>query len=222
VCTQGAMSVCVVTHTPSPLPSDPASDPAEGGKDPSDDHTLWICVIVLFTARHARALFGSWSTGITTNDVWSSTHSSSPFSFFLHRPLCMCRPYCIMCTRAYVPAGRTPLRPDAQHAVNNQGQSACFAVPRAMLCVELTRPVCGGPGWWRVCPIAIIYSCHTVWSSHAETHSLFLDLPPLRHTHTVSRAVPREGHHFDPTPTLYRQSTILKVRALALLSLAPC
>jgi hypothetical protein len=41
--------------------------------------------------------------------------------------------------RIHVPSGSTPLRPDAQQAVNNQGQSACLAVPRALPTLLLAR-----------------------------------------------------------------------------------
>jgi hypothetical protein len=91
-------------------------------------------VSIRFTAPHARAPLGSWSTWSPRVVVTRCT--SFPASLLpAVPPPPPPPPTCC--------AGRTPLRPGAQPAVNNsQGQSACFAVPRALLCV-VCGAVCG-------------------------------------------------------------------------------
>jgi hypothetical protein len=81
-------------------------------------------VSIRFTAPHARAPLGSWSTSPRLgHPAWSSLVETH----FIFSPLRCTPPLANKCT-----AGRTPLRPGAQPAVNNQGQSACFDVHRAL------------------------------------------------------------------------------------------
>jgi hypothetical protein len=88
------------------------------------------CVIVPFTVPRARDPLGSWPT-------WSDTQFGrhTLISFHLHTSRLSSsaqHPH----TRAYT-VGRKPLRLSAEQAVNKyQGQSACLAVPCALLCAR--------------------------------------------------------------------------------------
>jgi len=96
--------------------------PCGGWKDCSDGHALSIC--------WNRACFHSFHRPSCPCPSWFVVDVVTPLGRHSLKHISIFSP--LRCTPPLATAGRTPLRPGAQPAVNNEGQSACFAVHRTL------------------------------------------------------------------------------------------
>jgi hypothetical protein len=101
--------------------------PCGGWKDCSDGHALSIC--------WNRACFHSFHRPSCPCPSWFVVDVVTPLGRHSLKHISIFSP--LRCTPPLATAGRTPLRPGAQPVVNNQGQSACFAVHRTLHAVLL-------------------------------------------------------------------------------------